>query len=96
MTEIERLIALMSGYETKVKSWGDFKNGQITKKYTGTKVEVVYPADVNLTDKQTTSELLTSLNSTTSGIYDLLKNVVAGTQTLTVRKSTFDSDTIGQ
>lgn len=96
MTEIERLVALMSGYETKVKSWGDFKNGQITKNYTGTKVEVVYPADVNLTDKQTTSELLTSLNSTTSAIYNLLQNVVAGTQTLTVRDSIFNSNTTGQ
>lgn len=96
MTEIERLVALMSGYETKVKSWGDFKNGQITKNYTGTKVEVIYPTDVNLNDKQTTSELLTSLNSTTSAIYNLLQNVVAGTQTLTVRNSIFGSDTTGQ
>lgn len=96
MTEIERLVALMAGYQTNVKSWGDFKGGQVTKNYTGTKVEVVYPTDVNSTDKKTTSDLLASLNSTTLSIYTLFQNVVDGTQTLTVKNSIFGSDTTGQ
>ena len=89
ITEIEKLVALMAGYSTRETSWNTFKNDD-GKMYTGTKVEVSYTPDFNSENTKKTSDLLASINSSTSDILTLLNDVVTGTKSLTIRNSLID------
>lgn len=81
MTEIERLVALLAGYETKVESWGDFK-GDINSNYKGTTVSIVNFD--NKAIRKDTSDLLNSIKENTSNIYSLLQDVVSGDKSFNV------------
>lgn len=89
ITEIEKLVALMAGYSTHETSWNTFKN-DTGEMYTGTKVQVSYVPDLNSENTKKTSDLLASINSSTSDILTLLNDVVTGTKSLTIKNSLID------
>lgn len=82
ITEIEKLLALLAGYNTSVTSWGEFKNGENTV-YKGSTVQVHYVDDIKIT--QDNNDLLKSIKENTLNIYNLLQKVVSGESSLTVR-----------
>lgn len=84
MTEIERLVALLAGYETKVDTWGNFTNEK-NDVYKGSTVQVLYGGE--LQTRKDPSDILDTIKQNTSGIYDLLKSVVEGTSSLTVKQN---------
>lgn len=84
MTEIERLVALLAGYETKVDTWGNFTNEK-NDVYKGSTVQVLYGGD--LQTRKDPSDILNTIKESTSGIYTLLQSVVEGTSSLTVKQN---------
>ena len=91
ITEIERLIALLAGYQTTTRAWGDFKNDD-KETYKGTTVQVHYFGD--LKGRADNSELIKSIQENTSNIYSLLERVVSGESSLTVKNETVQTNTL--
>lgn len=85
VTEIERLVALLAGYQTSVKAWGDFKN-DTKDTYKGSTVQVIYPDELQA--RKDTSQILNNIKENTSGILTLLNQVVSGEKALTTKPST--------
>lgn len=85
ITEIEKMMAALSGYNTKVNSWGSFTGGDNTI-YAGSTVQVEYPND-EIEVRQNASATLTSIKENTLNIFQLLQKVVNGEYSLSVKET---------
>lgn len=88
LTEIEKLVAIMAGYQVQEKGWTNSSYGHSFgegKKYSATTTVVVGLGGQQEGPQVNSTSLLQELNSKTQSISDLLQEVVAGTKSLKTR-----------
>ena len=84
ITEIEKMISIMNGYNIKTDNWGDFRN-ENNQNYHATTVTVTGSGENSMLDmNKKNMENVENIRENTDKIVSILNNLISGTSTLSV------------
>ena len=83
ITQMEQMLAALAGYSITTTSWGDFTSGAGSR-YAGTNVQIK-SADGTQT-VAANAQLLSEIRDSSASILQLLKDVISGNSSLTVKQ----------